>query len=161
MKTKLQIVLTLIWVSLAFVSVNGAELTTNSNVISSSSLNKVTLTTNSKITSLIDWSDVIYSPIWNQVFLFPYLNFQLFPIGAEVVITPNCETNTPCFQPNIVTIEAGEEVTWINNDTIDHSVTIGVPDQEEGKFESGKIRAGRFINPSIYNTRNLFLFFSQ
>jgi len=55
--------------------------------------------------------------------------------------TPGCEPN--CFIPSTVTIEAGETVTWENNDTAAHTATAGsATDGPSGVFDSSLIMAG-------------------
>jgi plastocyanin len=40
------------------------------------------------------------------------------------------------FQPKDITVKAGETVTWLNGDDIEHSVTAGKPGKESGVFDS-------------------------
>jgi plastocyanin len=45
------------------------------------------------------------------------------------------------YQPNPVEVQVGTRVTWTNNDDIDHTVTSGTSDNQDGKFDgrlSGK-----------------------
>lgn len=39
--------------------------------------------------------------------------------------TPGCETTNECYLPYEVTIDVGGEVTWVNDDTVLHTVTAG------------------------------------
>jgi len=41
------------------------------------------------------------------------------------------------FVPAQITVDAGMPITWINNDTVPHSVTA-----QDGKFDSGPIQPG-------------------
>ena len=42
------------------------------------------------------------------------------------------------FVPAQITVDAGTSITWINNDTVPHSVTA-----QDGKFDSGPIQPGK------------------
>ena len=57
-----------------------------------------------------------------------------------------CETDNSCFQPYEVKVDVGGTVTWTNTDSQTHTVTSGVPsDNETGTvFDSGisKFKAG-------------------
>lgn len=53
---------------------------------------------------------------------------------------PGCEeTDEGCFIPATVTIDAGGEVTWVNDDAVTHTVTSGVLTDggPDGVFDSG------------------------
>ena len=69
--------------------------------------------------------------------------------------TPGCEPN--CFIPSTVTIEAGETVTWENNDTAAHTASGGNPiDGVSGVFDSSLMMAGAsfshtFDTPGSYD----------
>ncbi len=39
------------------------------------------------------------------------------------------------FLPPSLSVEAGTEVTWVNEDTVDHTVTSGTPAIESGDFD--------------------------
>jgi predicted secreted protein with PEFG-CTERM motif len=62
------------------------------------------------------------------------------PEGSGV---PGCEETNECFIPATVTIDAGGEVTWSNDDTAAHTVTSGTAaDGPDGNFDSGLFMAG-------------------
>lgn len=59
------------------------------------------------------------------------------------------------FTPGELTIQAGESVTWLNSDRIDHTVTSGVPDTPTGRFdmtlpEAGATAVVSFDEPGTY-----------
>jgi plastocyanin len=51
---------------------------------------------------------------------------------------PGCET-TGCYLPTTITIDAGNAVTWINEDRGLHTVTTGYYDVPDGMIESEQI----------------------
>jgi len=61
------------------------------------------------------------------------------PIGTAV---PGCEETNECFSPADITINAGDEVHWMNVDTAAHTVTGGSPaDGPSGVFDSSLVMA--------------------
>jgi len=57
--------------------------------------------------------------------------------------TPGCDETNACYIPFNVSISAGEEITWSNDDTAAHTVTSGSPaDGPDGNFDSGLFMAG-------------------
>ena len=64
------------------------------------------------------------------------------PAGTSV---PGCEETNECYIPAEVTVDAGGEVTWSNDDTAAHTVTSGDPadaDSVGAIFDSGLLLAG-------------------
>ena len=64
------------------------------------------------------------------------------PAGTSV---PGCEETNECYIPAEVTVDAGGEVTWSNDDTAAHTVTSGDPadaDSVGALFDSGLLLAG-------------------
>ena len=59
--------------------------------------------------------------------------------------SPGCETTSNCYDPNVVTIDVGGEVTWLNGDTAAHTVTSGdiEKDGPDGHFDSSLFMAGK------------------
>ncbi len=57
---------------------------------------------------------------------------------------PGCEVANECFVPHMVTIGAGETVTWTNDDGVAHTVTSGVlaDGGPDGMFDSGSFAPG-------------------
>ena len=41
--------------------------------------------------------------------------------------TPGCEDTNSCFIPSIIVTSIGEQVIWVNTDTVVHTVTSGSP----------------------------------
>ncbi len=61
------------------------------------------------------------------------------PIGTAV---PGCEETNECWSPADITINAGDEVHWMNVDTAAHTVTSGSPaDGPSGVFDSSLVMA--------------------
>lgn len=54
------------------------------------------------------------------------------PDGA---LFPDCQITNDCFDPYTVTIQQGTAITWVNNDTVPHTVT-GVEPHPDGTFNS-------------------------
>lgn len=46
------------------------------------------------------------------------------------------------YNPKTKTITAGTEITWVNKDSYNHTVTSGTPGHPDGLFDSGTIGAG-------------------
>jgi len=62
------------------------------------------------------------------------------PDGSGV---PGCEATNECYIPYHVTVSAGEEITWSNDDSAAHTVTSGTPaDGADGLFDSSLFMAG-------------------
>ncbi len=47
------------------------------------------------------------------------------------------------FEPNAITVHVGTVVTWTNNDSIQHTVTSGIPNSPSGLFDSGTLNPGQ------------------
>ncbi len=63
------------------------------------------------------------------------------PEGSGV---PGCDSTYECFIPYHVTVSAGDEVTWSNDDTAAHTVTSGSPaGVSDGIFDSSIFAAGQ------------------
>jgi len=57
--------------------------------------------------------------------------------------TPGCDETNSCYIPFNVSVSAGEEITWSNDDSAAHTVTSGTPaDGSDGNFDSGLFMAG-------------------
>ena len=61
------------------------------------------------------------------------------PEGSGV---PGCEKTDECFIPFNVSVSAGDEVTWSNDDNAAHTVTSGIPGGSDGIFDSGMLMSG-------------------
>ena len=56
---------------------------------------------------------------------------------------PGCDETNECYIPFNVSVSAGEEITWSNDDSAAHTVTSGAPsDGPDGNFDSGLFMAG-------------------
>jgi len=72
------------------------------------------------------------------------------PAGAA---SPGCETTNECFVPAEVTVDAGGEVTWSNDDTAGHTVTSGTLDNgPDGIFDSSLFMAGKTFSQKFEET---------
>jgi plastocyanin len=62
------------------------------------------------------------------------------PEGSGV---PGCDETNECYIPYHVTVSAGEEITWSNDDSAAHTVTSGTPSGgPDGIFDSSLFMAG-------------------
>lgn len=52
---------------------------------------------------------------------------------------PGCEEADRCYIPSIFTINSGNQVTWVNEDSAFHSVTSGFYDEPSDLFDSGHL----------------------
>lgn len=57
--------------------------------------------------------------------------------------SPGCEKNHRCFLPPVQTIKRGQQILWINDDDVAHTVVSGTIDEDAagGEFNSGLIMA--------------------
>lgn len=55
---------------------------------------------------------------------------------------PGCEVGSLCYIPDLITVNSGETVTWVNDDRAFHTVTAGYYDVPEEEFDS------KYMNPS-------------
>jgi predicted secreted protein with PEFG-CTERM motif len=63
------------------------------------------------------------------------------PAGSA---TPGCETTSECYIDSEVTLDAGSEVVWSNEDSASHTVTSGDPKNgPDGIFDSGLFLSGQ------------------
>ncbi len=64
------------------------------------------------------------------------------PEGSGV---PGCDETNSCYIPFSVSVSAGEEITWSNDDSAAHTVTSGLPGAPDGIFDSSLFMAdGKF-----------------
>jgi len=57
--------------------------------------------------------------------------------------TPGCDETNECYIPFNVSVSAGEEITWSNDDSAAHTVTSGMPaDGPDGNFDSSLFMSG-------------------
>ncbi len=57
--------------------------------------------------------------------------------------SPGCEETDSCFIPSMVSINSGDTVNWVNDDTAAHTVTSGSPsDGPDQIFDSSLVMAG-------------------
>ena len=64
--------------------------------------------------------------------------------------TPGCDDTNECYLPFNVSISAGEEITWSNDDSAAHTVTSGIPaDGSDGNFDSSLFMAGSTFSVTL------------
>jgi len=69
------------------------------------------------------------------------------PEGSSV---PGCDETNSCFIPFNVSVSAGEEITWSNDDSAAHTVTSGTPtDGPDGLFDSSLFMAGSTFSVTL------------
>ncbi len=69
------------------------------------------------------------------------------PEGSGV---PGCDETNECYIPFNVSISAGEEITWSNDDSAAHTVTSGTPvDGPDGIFDSSLFMAGSTFSVTL------------
>ncbi len=72
------------------------------------------------------------------------------PEGSGV---PGCDDTDECYLPYHVTVSAGEEITWSNDDSAAHTVTSGTPaDGPDGLFDSSLFMAGGTFSVTLDET---------
>jgi plastocyanin len=52
---------------------------------------------------------------------------------------PGCESTNTCYAPAEITVNSGEAITWVNEDSAFHTVTSGYYDTHDGIFDSGQL----------------------
>ena len=65
-------------------------------------------------------------------------------VKADVIMPtkvsrPGCEEIDKCYIPSIITIDSGNQITWVNEDSAFHSVTSGFYDAPSDLFDSGHL----------------------
>jgi len=55
------------------------------------------------------------------------------------VSRPGCEKTDRCYIPSVITIQSGQQVTWVNEDSAFHSVTSGFYENPTELFDSGHL----------------------
>ena len=65
---------------------------------------------------------------------------------------PGCEETDLCYIPSVIEINAGESITWQNQDVAFHSVTSGTYDNPNGLFDSGHLDPHQLFTLTFDNT---------
>jgi len=65
-------------------------------------------------------------------------------VKADVIMPtkvsrPGCEKIDRCYIPSVITIQSGQQVTWVNDDSAFHSVTSGFYGSPTELFDSGHL----------------------
>jgi len=89
----------------------------------------------------------------------------ILPAYAETIRTqtgssnPRCQETNECFVPHHIEINKGSSVTWINGDSVSHTVTSGtVQNGTDGRFDSGLIIPGGVFS-HMFTTPGNFEYF--
>jgi len=86
----------------------------------------------------------------------PYRVDVSIPSGSS---SPNCERINQCYTPVDVSVAAGGEVIWSNDDSASHTVTSGYPNSgPDGKFDSGLFLSGQTFTHT-FNEEGEFPYF--
>jgi plastocyanin len=67
-------------------------------------------------------------------------------LEVKILTGSSDENSSKLFYPDILPFEIGDTITWVNEDTVEHSITSGVPTYPDysGKFfDTGKISAAK------------------
>src|SRR5664279_2608346 len=54
------------------------------------------------------------------------------------------------YGPDPVRVQAGGKVTWLNEDSVDHTATADDGSFDTGEIESGKLKSETFKQPGVY-----------
>ena len=74
-----------------------------------------------------------------------------FELDAEPVATTEVEAvKSYRFEPQVIEVEAGDEVTWTNNDDFPHNVTFLTGDNEQHDMPIGKTVTVTFDEPGDF-----------
>ncbi len=65
---------------------------------------------------------------------------------------PSCEESNLCYIPSLVEINAGDSITWQNQDVAFHSVTSGTYENPDGLFDSGHLDPYQSFTLTFDNT---------
>lgn len=78
--------------------------------------------------------------------------------GAETssATVPMVTIQTFQFRPNPIEVQAGTQITWINQDDIRHTITSGTPENRDGRFDAPLAGKGTkftftFTQPGSYS----------
>ena len=52
---------------------------------------------------------------------------------------PGCDEADRCYIPSVITVDSGNQVTWVNEDSAFHSVTSGFYGEPSELFDSGHL----------------------
>jgi len=63
-------------------------------------------------------------------------------VATQTADEVQIEMKNSRFSPEVVTINQGTTVTWVNGDTYSHTITSGGSSNESGIFDSGNISSG-------------------
>jgi len=89
----------------------------------------------------------------------------VIPVYAETIriptgsSNPECKKTDECFIPYSIEISKGSNVTWINDDSVVHTITSGsARDGPDGAFDSGQIKPGETFS-HMFNVVGTFGYF--
>jgi predicted secreted protein with PEFG-CTERM motif len=89
----------------------------------------------------------------------------VIPVYAETIriptgsSNPECKETDECFIPYSTEISKGSNVTWINDDSVAHTITSGsARDGPDGAFDSGQIKPGETFS-HVFKVTDTFGYF--
>ena len=89
----------------------------------------------------------------------------VLPIYAETIqiptdaFNPECKKTDECFIPYSTEISKGSNVTWINDDSVAHTITSGsARNGPDGTFDSGQIKPGETFS-HVFKVTGTFGYF--
>jgi len=89
----------------------------------------------------------------------------VIPVYAETIriptdsFNPECKETDECFIPYSTEISKGSNVTWINNDSVAHTITSGsARDGPDGTFDSEQIKPGETFS-HVFKVTGTFGYF--
>jgi plastocyanin len=74
----------------------------------------------------------------------PVTLFAFAVVAALARPAPQVTIKTFAFGPKSLVVPVGTTVVWTNVDDIEHTVTSGMPDQPDGRFDQGLASKGAF-----------------
>jgi len=89
----------------------------------------------------------------------------VIPVYAETIriptgsSNPECKETDECFIPYSTEISKGSNATWINDDSVAHTITSGsARDGPDGTFDSGQIKSGETFS-HVFKVAGTFGYF--
>jgi plastocyanin len=86
-----------------------------------------------------------------QLWPLPQPNPQPEPQPISQPQTYNVNISNYSFNPEKMTINAGDTVVWTNNDSVVHPIVSGSSELQSGQLAQGKTYSHTFSTPGTYN----------
>lgn len=85
-----------------------------------------------------------------MVYAYASVDVQIM-IKKGATLPRSCDETPPCFQPDQITIQKGDKVTWVNLDNITHRIESGTPATgPDAYFDSGFLVPGQNFTQFFY-----------